>query len=408
MIFVVKIFLTVIVLQSYGLWAASSFFESTAFGIIRRFCSNVSTRSPVVRTFLSWPCTAEMGISDSIVGQRRFYSSTLKKHSVQISHPCIDGVFQHGFAEPSILSDFLNAVLELKDGQTIEDIQYLPKGMPSADPSSPLGYHFTVDVRCRTREGRHFLVEMQNDFRDDYHLKSLVEHARMVSRLDVDQTSEDQVKQSETNKNNARKFWKGVQGLYAIVITNKAFPLVRMKEYYAAEPVMEPLLINPYELRHTKQLDRHYGDVPSQIVLLMLDNLKKSVGELSTPIERWAYLFKDPALRTGVKRIPEVKEILDPEVIAGPDKAITAFIERVKVENLPWEVRDQYLRAISYYNTTIVDIEEKAEERGLQRGLKEGEKAKARDVARILKEQKADSKLIVLSTGLTEEEIRNL
>ena len=103
----------------------------------------------------------------------------------------------------------------------------------------------------------------------------------MLSRLDTEQNLEDQAQRAETNKGDTKKFWKGIQGLYAIVITNKAFPLSRMKNSYSSEPVMEPYLVNPYELRHTKKLERHYGDVPNQIVLLMLDNLKKSAKELN-------------------------------------------------------------------------------------------------------------------------------
>ena len=272
--------------------------------------------------------------------------------------------------------------------------------MASSDPMSALGYHFTVDVRCRTKEGRHFLVEMQNDFRDDYHLKSLIEHARMLSRLDTDQNMGDQAQRAESNKLDTKKFWKGIQGLYAIVITNKAFPLSRVKSYYAPEPVMEPLLVNPYELRHTKQLDRHYGDVPNQIVLLMLDNLNKSAKELTTPIERWAYLFKDPSLRTGVKKILETKDIQDPEIVAGSDRAITAFIDRVNVKNLPQEVRDRYIRALNYCNTTIVDIEDKATERGIEQGIEK--------VARNLLKDGMSVEAVARNTGLSEEQIKKL
>lgn len=209
---------------------------------------------------------------------------------------------------------------------------------------------------------------MQNDFRDDYHLKSLIEHSRMLSRLDTDQKTEDQSKRAEKGKKYEDWFWKGIQGIYAVVITNKAFPLTRMKSSYPTETIMEPLLVNPYELRHIKQLDRHYGDVPNQIVLLMLDNLKKSVSELSSSIERWAYLFKDSSMRSGVKKLPETKEIEDPEVIAGKDEAIREFIERVDIKNLPYEVRDRYLRAVRYYNTAILDIEEKATQKGRKEG----------------------------------------
>lgn len=333
-----------------------------------------------------------------------FFDNVLEEEkkikAVNISNPCIDSIFQYGFAEPTILSDFLNAVLELKEDESIEDIEYLPKDMTSANPISSLSYHFTVDIRCRTKKGHHFLIEMQNDFRDDYHMKSLVEHARMVSRLDVDQNMSDQDLRSEKNKKDTKRFWKGIQGLYAIVITNKAFLASKMKGHYSDESIMEPLLVNPYELRHIKNLDRHYGDVPNQIILLMLDNLKKSAQQLSSPIERWSYLFKDPSLRTGVHKISETKEILDPAMIAGDDKAIKAFIERIDIEKLPQNVRESYIRSLNYYNGSILDIEEKAMEKGKAEAL-------VKVVQNLLK-QGLSIQNIASATELSSEEIKKI
>ena len=327
---------------------------------------------------------------------------------IQIGHPCIDAVFQYGFAEPSILSAFLNAALELEEKKKIVEIIYLPKDMPSSNPLSDLQYHFTVDVRCRTKDNQHFLVEMQNDFRDDYHLKTLIEHSRMTSRLDIEQLFEDQNKRLEQNKKDKKKFWKGIQGLYTIVLTNKAFPLDRMKINHPEEVFMEPLLVNPYELRHTKQLDRHYGDIPNRIILLMLDNLKIKQGIHMTPIEKWAYVFKDPALRSGVKKIPETKEITDSYIIDGDDKAISSFIKRIKVDNLPQEVREKYIRTLHYYNSVIVDIEEKAIEKGKVEGLIEGEQKAKREMALKMIRKGLDDESIIELSGLTQSELDDI
>ena len=120
--------------------------------------------------------------------RRLFSSQSPEHHSRRIYHPCIDGIFQYGFESPTAITNFLNAALDFKGEREIQTVEHIRKDMPTADPSSPLGYHFTVDVRCRTKDGHHFLVEMQNDFRDDYHLKALIEHSRMLGRLDTDQT----------------------------------------------------------------------------------------------------------------------------------------------------------------------------------------------------------------------------
>lgn len=333
--------------------------------------------------------------------RRLFGSQSLDSHSRRIYHPCVDGIFQYGFESHIALTNFLNAALDLKGEKEIQNVEHIKKNMPTADPSSPLGYHFTVDVRCRTKEGHHFLVEMQNDFRDDYHLKALIEHSRMLSLLDTDQTMEDKDKRAEKNKKDATHFWKGIQGIYTIVITNKVFDSKRMKLAYPSEKTMEPLLVNPYELRHTEQLERRYGDVPNRIVLLMLNHLNKPASELKTPIEDWAYVFKDRALRSGVEKIPETKELEDIELIANRNPGIREFIERIDVKNLPHEVRDRYMRAIHYYNTTIVDIEEKAVEKGFEKGKKET----SVKIAHELKKLNIPTDQIVKATGLSAAEI---
>lgn len=282
--------------------------------------------------------------------------------TTKIANPCIDGIFQYGFASPVALTGFLNAVLGFKDGKAIEQIEYLQRDMPTSDPISSIGYNFIVDVRCKTRDGHHFLIEMQNDFRGDYHLKAYIEHCRMASRLDVDQ-----LQKTDGAKDSKRKFWKDIQGIYTIVITNKYFS--NMKTHYDSEPLMEPELVNTYELRHTQQLDRHYGDIHNQLVLLMLANLKATaVTDLSSPIDRWAYIFKDPYLRTGAKKISPEKTIEDPTIISGGDLALLEFMGRVNMESLPDGIREKYMDTIQYYNDSIVDIEEKAEAKGIEKG----------------------------------------
>ena len=310
--------------------------------------------------------------SSSSVGTRGLCSSVKKESkSVQIGHPCMDSVFRHGFADPSILKDFLNVILEFEGAEAIEEIIYLPKALPPAAPESNTGYHFTVDVRCRTKSGRHFVIEMQNDFRNDYHVKALVEHSRMLSHLDKDQTAADRSKRTAKNVNDRNKFWKGVEGLYTIIVTNKRLPSKKLKSYYSAEALMEPFVVNPYELRHTKQLDRHFGDIPIQIVFLMLDNLTPPhIGQILTPVERWAHVLRDPALRSGVAKIPKTKTIHDVEALAGDVKSIRSFIERLDVTKLPAAVKESYEHAVDYHNGALIDIEEKATKKGEEKILR--------------------------------------
>ena len=305
----------------------------------------------------------------SVASLRQFGSDT-STSALKICNPCIDAVFRYAFEEPRILCSFLNSALDFNGDQRIESIEYLPRELPSSDSSSHASYRFTVDVRCRSKDGRHFLIEMQNDFRDDYHLKCLIEHCRMIGRLDTAQNLEDQTQRTEKNKNDRLKYWKDIQGLYSIVITNKSFPLPRFKSLYTDEAVMEPFSVNAYELRHVKQLERRFGNVPNQIVILMIDRLEKETAGLTTSIERWSYVFQNKSMRSGAAKILETKTIEQPAVIAGDDEAILAFFDRLNIEKVPRSLRERYLSDISYFNDSIIDIRDQGFNEGLEKGVK--------------------------------------
>ena len=191
----------------------------------------------VSRGFVSLQPTRSMVPRSVFAVSRCLFASQSPElyYSRTIYHPCLDGIFQYGFGIHTALTNFLNAALDLKGETEIQQVEHIKKDMPTADPPSLSGYHFTVHVRCRTKDGHHFLVEMQNDFRDDYHMKALAEHSRMVSLLDTDQTKEDKNKRAAKNKQDAKRFWKGIQGIYTIVITNKGFDSESMKLAYPAE-----------------------------------------------------------------------------------------------------------------------------------------------------------------------------
>jgi hypothetical protein len=336
----------------------------------------------------------------SSVAPHSFHGSDTAASALKICNPCIDAVFRYAFEEPYILCSFLNAALEFEGDQSIDWIEYLPQDLPSSDPSSVVSYRFTVDLRCRSKNGRHFLIEMQNDFRDDYHLKSLIEHCRMIGRLDTAQTLDERSQRSEKNKKDKTKFWKGIEGRYTIVITNKSFPLSRFKSQYTDEPVMEPYLVNAYELRHVKRLERRFGDTPNQIIILMMYRLEKDAADLTSSIERWAYVFKDKSMSSGGTRILETKIIEEPAVVAGDNEAILAFFDRLNIEKVPQGVRERYLREIRYFNDSIMDIREQGFNEGLEKGL--------RNVATNMLKSGMPVPDIMALTGLTADQIESL
>lgn len=344
----------------------------------------------------------------------RYASTSKKSNAVSIGHPCIDAVFQYGFGRPHVAETFINTVLRFEGANKITEVTFLPRDLPSNNPTDPIAYNFTVDVRCKTQDGRYFLVEMQNDFRDDYHLKALIEHSRMIGRIDLDQHEAANNTDSGSPKVSSTKYWRDISGIYSIVLTNKAFGETKMKKTYSDEPVMEPDLLNTYELRNVHHLNRHFGDIPNQLTLLMLANLEDKPISARSHLERWASLFQEKALRYGARKIPETKAIEDPEELAAGDAAMKEFIDSLDIRHLPQAVREQYIRNLRYYNDSWADIEEKATARGEARGIEkgkaegkaEGENAKAIEIALGMLKDKLPISTIVKYTGLTADEIK--
>jgi hypothetical protein len=284
------------------------------------------------------------------------------KDRIVIANPCLNPVFQYAFESKRTVIGFVNAVFNLEGKEAITEVEPLQKELPTEDPLSKFQYNFTVDYLCKSKQGDYILIKMQNDFRDDYHLKALIEHARMISRIDLNQTLEEQALRMEQNESDKNKFWKGIRGVYTIVITNKVFASTHMKDLFPNESVMEPLFVNSYERRHTEFPDRHYGDVNDKITVLMLHHLKDKPYEEMTLIEKWAYAFKDNDLRQGTRKINEIKEIKDPEHLSEGQPALKEFLERLEAQKLPERVVDRYHRFVQDFNLSWADIAERMKE----------------------------------------------
>jgi len=80
--------------------------------------------------------------------------------------PKNDLTFKRIFAEhPDLLIGFLNAVMPLSPDRLIKEIEYLP---PEQVPENPGKKNSIVDVKCKDKSGRMFIVEMQMLWTDDF------------------------------------------------------------------------------------------------------------------------------------------------------------------------------------------------------------------------------------------------
>ena len=73
--------------------------------------------------------------------------------------PQADLTFKKVFGEhPDLVISLLNALLPLEPEEEVMEIEYLPAELV---PENPLRKNGIVDVRCKDKRGRQYLVEMQ-------------------------------------------------------------------------------------------------------------------------------------------------------------------------------------------------------------------------------------------------------
>ena len=98
-------------------------------------------------------------------------------------NPKADLTFKKVFGEhPDLVMSLLNALLPLDEGKQIEHVEYLT---PEMVPDNPGKKNSIVDVRCRETGGRHFIVEMQMNWNNEFQRRVILNAAKaVVKQLD--------------------------------------------------------------------------------------------------------------------------------------------------------------------------------------------------------------------------------
>lgn len=140
-------------------------------------------------------------------------------------NPKADLTFKRVFGEhPDLVMSLLNALLPLKEGEEITEIEYLPSDMV---PENPLRKYSIVDVRCKDKKGRQFLVEMQMLWSPEFHQRVLFNASKAYVR---------QLKTGEA--------YELLQPVYSLNLVNEVF-----------EPELEGYY-HHYELVHVEHSDK--------------------------------------------------------------------------------------------------------------------------------------------------------
>jgi predicted transposase/invertase (TIGR01784 family) len=91
--------------------------------------------------------------------------------------PKADLTFKRVFGEhPNLVASLLNSLLPLQAGEEISDIEYMS---PERVPRTYFGKNSIVDVLCKTKDGRQFIVEMQMFWTADFKDRVLFNSAKV-------------------------------------------------------------------------------------------------------------------------------------------------------------------------------------------------------------------------------------
>lgn len=294
-------------------------------------------------------------------------------------NPKADLTFKRVFGEhPDLVMSFLNALLPLQAGEEITEIEYLPSEMV---PENPLRKNSIVDVRCKDKKGRQFIVEMQMIWSPAFKARVLFNASKAYVR-----------------QMDAGEEYELLQPVYSLNLVNEIFE-PDMEEYY-----------HYYRIVHVEHSDRVIDGL--QLIFVELPKFTPHTYSEKKMHVLWLRYLTEIDEKT--REIPE--SLLDsPEI----RKAVTALEESAftKEQLLGYE---KFWDIISVEKTLYSSAERKGMEKGMEKGMKEGlekgmEKGKIEGqmeekfrIASNALKQGLPLEIISQLTGLSIEEIRKL
>ena len=201
--------------------------------------------------------------------------------------PKADLTFKKVFGEhPDLVISLLNALLPLETDEEVMEIEYLPAELV---PENPLRKNSIVDVRCKDKCGRQYLVEMQMVWSPEFQQRVLFNASKAYVR---------QVKTGEE--------YELLQPVYSLNLVNEVFEpeLEGFYHYYKmvhvehSEKVIDGLHLIFVEL--PKFNPRNYSEKKMQVLWLRyLTEINEQTREIP------AELMENPEIKKAVSVLEE-------------------------------------------------------------------------------------------------------
>ena len=278
--------------------------------------------------------------------------------------PKADLTFKKVFGEhKELLISFLNALLPLPDDKEIVTLEYLPSEMVPVNPDKK---DTIVDVRCKDRDGRQFIVEMQMYWTNAFKQRALLNTCKAFS-LPADRGE----KYSE------------LKPVYTLSLVNDiAFPELPDDFYHC------------YMMTHSKYREYTIDDI--EMIFIELPKFKPDTMLDKKMAVLWLRFLTE--INEHTKEVD--KELLSDDNVA---KAVSLVEESAYSDAELWAI-DRYWDSVSRERTALSEKFLKGEAKGREEGIKEGI---TKTALNMRKEGLAVS-LIAKLTGLSENEINEL
>lgn len=281
--------------------------------------------------------------------------------------PKNDLIFKKIFGEhPDILKHFLNAVLPLEKGRTIEDLKYLT---PELSPETFLEKFSVVDARCIDNYGRQFIVEMQMSWSEAFRNRVVFN----ASKAFVNQTARMKLDY---------KAYKNLQPVYALNLIDHIY-LPQDTNWYHHYQIVE--------LANTKEQLNGL-----EFVFIELPKFKPETMTDKKMMVLWLRFLTELGAQT--REIP--KDLLSV-------KELERASETLYATSLTPEERYLYDRAEDRMMTERSVMEDSFFE-GEAKGKAEGKIEAQYNIALNAKKMGISNEDISKLTGLTDDEIKNL
>ena len=280
-------------------------------------------------------------------------------------NPKADLTFKKVFGEhPDLVMSLLNALLPLDEGKQIEHVEYLS---PEMVPENPGKRNSIVDVRCRDNGGRHFIVEMQMNWNNEFQQRVILNASKAV------------IKQLGTSED-----YSLLQPVYALNLINDIGFDAAPDEFY-----------HDYAIVNVEHTDRIIEGL--RFVFVELPKFKpQNIKERKMAVLWLRFLTE----------IDRDTEEIPAELLENPDTSKALKILEKSAYN------EAELRAYEYYWDAVYNERgairhgyKQGLEQGLEQGRAEGEKQKSLEIARRMKSKGVPSEDIADMTGLTATEI---